>query len=415
MRETFVVQDCRLFDGTESVGKGSVLVVGERIAAVGTDLDLPAGVSVVEGKGRTLLPGLIDAHAHAKPPALEQALAFGVTTVLDMFSDPSYMVEQRRDASVRSDMADVRTSSVGVTVLGGHPSMMIGTFFDEQFPTVASVEEVPAFIATRIAEGADYIKLFIDDGTALGHASPTLTPELAAAVVTEAHRYGKLAVAHVTSLDGARQAIQAGIDGLVHLFMDQPPTHDIIRVIQESGIFVVPTLSTLGSLTGDISGQALAEDPRANELIPRDWQDNLCRCWDLGSPGKLEYSLEATRLLRQAGVPILLGTDSACVGIFGTAHGVSVHGELGLLVQAGLTPVEALRAATSLPAEKFGLTDRGRLAPGLQADMVLVEGDPTTHIEDSLSIEAVWRRGQRLDREAYGARLAAVALADADA
>jgi imidazolonepropionase-like amidohydrolase len=92
-------------------------------------------------------------------------------------------------------------------------------------------------------------------------------------------------------------------------------------------------------------------------------------------------------------------------GIFGTAHGISLHGELQLLVRAGLSPVQALRAATSVPARRFGLSDRGRIGPGLPADLVLIDGDPAGDITATLSISKVWRRGTQLDRDAKRAAL----------
>ncbi|MFB8004254.1 amidohydrolase family protein [Nocardia sp. NPDC056000] len=401
----FVIRGARVFDGREVLDRADVLVEDGRIVAVGT-VAAPVGAEVVDGTGRTLIPGLIDAHAHAKPPALAQAIVFGVTTELDMGSDPKWMLGEREKAAARDDVADVRSSSFGTTVPGGHPSMLIGSFFEEQFPTVSTIDDIPGFVTDRLAEGADYIKLLIDDGSAMGHASPTLNPAMVAAIVGEAHRHGKMALAHVTTLEGARQAVDAGVDGLVHLFMDTEPTAEIIEHIRQAGIFVIPTLSTLGSLAGETTGEALAHDPRVNSLVPDAWHENLCACWKLGGESKLEYSLAAARMLHEAGVPVLMGTDAASLGVFGTAHGVSAHGELALLVRAGLTPVEALRAATSLPAKHFGLTDRGAIAPGLQADLVLIDGDPTTDISTSLSIDTVWRRGSRLDREHYRAQLA---------
>lgn len=398
--KNFVVTDARVFDGEAVHRRQSVLVTDGRITQVGEQLDPPIGAEVVNGAGKTLLPGLIDAHAHAKPPALRDALLFGVTTELDMFSMPEWMDQQRTEAATRNDLADVRSASVGVTVRGGHPSMLIGSFFPEPFPVLESPEDAPTFVATRVKEGADYIKLLIDDGSALGHASPTLTEPMVKAVVDAGHAHGKMVVAHVTSLDGMAQAIRAGIDGLVHIFFDKPPTDEIVALAADAGVFVTPTLSTVGSLASDIDGSHLAQDSRAREFLAPDWRENLCQCWHLGSPGSVEYALEATRRLHEVGVDILAGTDAACVGIAGTAHGVSMHGELELLVRAGLTPVQALRAATFLPARRFGLTDRGRIASGLQADLLLVDGDPTRDITTTLSIVSVWRGGEQLDRHA---------------
>ena len=102
--------------------------------------------------------------------------------------------------------------------------------------------------------------------------------------------------------------------------------------------------------------------------------------------------------LYKAGVDILVGTDVSqpVLSLGGLAHGASVHHELQLLVEAGFTPIEALRAATSVPARRFSLTDRGRIVTGARADLLLVDGDPTTNISDTLSIKAVWSRGLRL-------------------
>ncbi len=119
-------------------------------------------------------------------------------------------------------------------------------------------------------------------------------------------------------------------------------------------------------------------------------------------PGKIscEGANQAVRQLKAARVPILAGTD---VGNPGTAQGASMHGELELLVRAGLTPVEALRAATEAPAAAFHLDDRGRIAPGKRADLVLVNGDPTTDIRLTRDIAAVWKAGREIDRAAWKA------------
>jgi imidazolonepropionase-like amidohydrolase len=108
--------------------------------------------------------------------------------------------------------------------------------------------------------------------------------------------------------------------------------------------------------------------------------------------------LTSVARLRQAGVPLLAGTDSPNPG---TAPGPSIHRELELLVRAGLTPVEALRAATSAPARAFGLEDRGQIAVGQRADLVLVRGDPTTDILATRDIVRIWKGGHEFDRERY--------------
>ena len=398
----FVVRNVRLFDGERTVERADVVVEGERIAGVtphpGT-LEYDADrYHVIDGTGATLLPGLIDSHTHPTGDALALAILFGVTTEMDLFTIPERLGNQRAVAAERNDVADIRSASTGATVLGGHPSMLIGLSFREQFPVIDRPGDAAQFVRDRVAEGADFIKLLIDDGTAMGHPSPTLSEETARLVVAEAHAHGLLAVAHATSVQNTLAAVRAGADGLVHVFMDQPPQEDVIHTIKEAGVFVIPTLVTMGSMAGELTGQTVADDGRARPYIPDAWHQNLCTCWQLGSPSSLENAKLATSALHRAGVTIVAGTDAADVGVLGTAHGVSLHQELALLVDCGLTPTEALTAATSAAAVSFRLPDRGRIAPGRQADLLTVDGDPTVNITDSLSIQAVWRRGQRLPR-----------------
>ncbi|MDV6284977.1 amidohydrolase family protein [Rhodococcus jostii] len=399
--ESFVVLGARVFNGDDVSESASVLVVGDRVRYVGTGEPSHEGAHVIDGTGKTLLPGLIDAHAHSKPGALAQALTFGVTTEMDMGSSPEWMVEQRELAATRTDVADVRSSSFGATLPGGHPSRLIGTFFPTGFPTVTDPASAYSFVEDRVSEGADYIKLILEDGSAMNREpTPIMPPETAKAVVEAAHDHGKQAFAHVTSLDGANRALDAGIDALVHLFMDEPPTPAIIDRIVDSNIFVVPTLCTLGALSGDHSARWLTEDPRAKPFIPVDWQHSLCCSWPKNPHSRLKHSQQAAIELKRAGARVLTGTDAASVNALGTAHGASLHDEFALLVDAGFTPLEVLRAATSIPADAFGLTDRGRIAPGLLADLVLIDGDPTRHIDHTLSIDSVWRHGTPLDRAA---------------
>ena len=410
-RADIVVRGARIFDGAEVIDRGTVVVAGPKISGVLRSDEVIDAEVVVDGTGCTLIPGLTDAHAHPTGDALALAILFGVTTEYDMFTTPARLGDQRGQARDRNDVADIRSASTGATVLGGHPSRLIGLSFADQFPVVSGPESAAQFVRDRMAEGADFIKILIDDGTAMGHPSPTLDEKSARIIVDEAHAHGLLVVAHATSVDGALTAVRSGVDGLVHVFIDQPPRDEIIEAVQSAGIFVVPTLVTMGSLTGELTGQQVAEDERTLGLVPDDWRANMCTCWQLGSPASLANGKLATAALHRAGVPILAGTDAADPGVLGTAHGISLHQELQLLVDSGLSPVEALTAATSAPAAAFGLHDRGRLATGRQADMVLVEGDPTAHIADTLSIRSVWRRGVLLNRSLAPERITASSAA----
>lgn len=395
----FLVAGARVFDGERALERADVLVEDGQIAAIAPSLAPPAGAEVVEGGGRTLLPGLIDAHVHVRPPGLaEMAIVFGATTVLDMGSEPALMGPYREQAGRSNQIADIRTSSGGATPTGGHPSPLVGLLFEQPLPGLDDPKDAAAFVDARVAEGADYIKLVVEDGSIFGAELPMLSPEATDAVVQAAHERDRLAVAHVHTLDAARQALAAGVDGLVHLFLDAPADDELVAEIAERDIFVTPTLTLLEAMVGRKTGAGLASDPRVAPLLSPEWVKNLERAWRFETPGRYEYAAETCARLHGAGVALLAGTDSACLGVVGTGPGISVHRELQLLVEAGLTAPEALAAATSVPADRFGLADRGRVAPGMQADLLLVDGDPTAEISDTLAIEAVWRRGERIER-----------------
>src|SRR5690606_10365677 len=198
-----------------------------------------------------------------------------------------------------------------------------------------------AFIDARIAEGSDYIKIVYDDGRAYGMDVPTLDVRTLRAAIEAAHRRGKLAVVHIGRLEDARTALEAGADGLVHLFADRAPDAEFIQLASRRNAFVIPTLSVLGALARTNAGAALAEDARIAPYLTAMAAGGLRQSFPLRPDApKLEYAhaRETVRLLHQAGVPILAGTDAPNPG---TAHGASIHGELELLVEAGLSPAGA--------------------------------------------------------------------------
>ena len=391
----------RVFDGERILPDATVVIDGDHIAALGPGIAAPAGADLIDGGGKTLLPGLIDAHAHASGDALERALVFGVTTELDMFADPAFAARVRAEqVSHRvTTRADLRSAGVLVTAPGGH-----GTEFGQSIPTLAAPGDARAFVDARIAEGSDYIKIVKDDGSAYGLTWPTLDDEELAAVVAAAHWRQKLAVVHIGTQADALAAIEAGADGLVHLFADSAPAADFAARVARHHAFVVPTLGVLESETGqaEAAHRRSAAVPRiAPQLTEAEVQ--VLKSADFSFSERptedADASTTRTRFGRRARrppvCPILAGTDAPNPG---TAHGASLHRELELLVSAGLTPIEALAAATSTPARLFGLLDRGRIAPGLRADLVLVDGDPGRDIRATRAIVRVWRNGALVTR-----------------
>ena len=393
----FVVRDVRVFDGERVAEHRSVLVQDGRIARIdGPGSSAPRGVRIVDGRGRTLIPGMIDAHVHLTDSAeadLRQAIGLGVTTVIDMFSgaDRFERIKAARTADAPG-VADVRTAGVGATVPGGHPAQMGGP----PFPTISDSSEATAFVDARIAEGSDFLKIIYDDLASIGMRVPMMDRRTLSGLIAAAHARGKLAVVHVLSEAQARDAISAGADGLVHLSTGGTVSADFADFVAARDVFVVPTLSPSYATCGKPMGPSVAADTLLSPFIAARWRSYMANPRKMpGGPFSCAGTDAAVRQLARLHVPILAGTDAPGAG---QTYGASMHGELQLLVGVGLTPIEALTAATSAPARAFRLSDRGRIREGMRGDLVLVEGNPTTDIRDTRRIVAVWKRGELVER-----------------
>jgi imidazolonepropionase-like amidohydrolase len=397
-----VFKDVAVFDGLTLIPRCTVVVRGPNISAVGTDIAVPEGAEVVSGRGLTLLPGLIDAHVHAFSPGdLRRSLMFGVTTVMDMTTTPGFMnqVKAYQSADGNPGMAELFSAGVAATVPGGH-----GTEHGVDLPTLTEPGEAAAFVAARKAEGSDYIKIMS------GMARRVLSRETVAALASEARKQGLMSVVHVNVRKYALEAIEAGVNGLAHCFADLPPGDDLIALMRARNAFVIPTLSVMTDLA-DAKSVDLAGDPSVAPYLPPEILAALnLKREQMSNIPDLSYRVaeENARLFHAAGIRVLAGSDS---GNPGTVHGPSLHGELELLVIAGMKPAAALAAATSVPADVFGLKDRGRIAPGRRADLFLVRGNPVEDITAARDIAGVWKLGRRLDRESHRARMAVLQAA----
>ncbi|WP_269530982.1 amidohydrolase family protein [Chitinimonas sp. BJYL2] len=388
LADTTLIRDVRVFDGESLHAKRSVLVRDGKIVDADFRGKQPAGSREVHCDDCTLLPGLIDSHIHAYQNA-KIPLLVGVTTQIDMFMAVPMMQETKRlmREGRLLDEADLFSAGTMVTVPRGH-----GTQYGFPIPTLTSPDDAAAFVAERIAEGSDFIKLVYDDGKSFGMKMPTLDLPTLTAAIAAARAQGKLAVVHVSNLQSAKDALNAGAHGLVHLFSDREADDEFVALAKAKGAFVIPTYSVYESVFGRKGGQTLLDKPAIVDVLDDGQRGSLgvtMRPMDLSA--RLDMLMKASiTKLRAAGVPVLAGTDS---GNPGTLHGASMHRELVLLAGAGMTPLEALRAATSLPAQAFGLKDRGRIAKGLRADLLLVKGNPAQQISDSTAIVEVWKNG----------------------
>lgn len=402
--ETWLIQNARVFDGQRMHANRSVLVDGARIVDDDFRGKVPAGAKAVDGKGRTLLPGLIDSHVHAYRHH-ELPLLFGVTTQIDMFTGVSVMqdITRRMQSGANGDQADLYSAGTLATAPGGH-----GTEYGMAIPTLTKPEEAQAFVDARIAEGSHFIKIVMDHGHP-GRAFQSLDAATVKALIEAAHQRGKLAVVHISNLADARTALGAGADGLVHLFVGEQITpqelDSFAKLARAKKAFVIPTFSVMESIAGLASADIIG-DPAVQALLDKQQKSELAKGYGKQPKPQLMTAPKAvTAALRKAGVPLLAGTDA---GNAGTQYGASIHHEMLALTQAGLTPAEALAAATSVPAQAFKLPSRGRIAKGYKADLLLVEGDPGADIAATRRIVDVWKDGALVTglRDAQRARVA---------
>lgn len=381
------ITNIRLFDGETVVDDATVVTSCTTIRAVARgseSIELLSDAITIGGEGRTLLPGLIDTHTHTwSVPMLERPLDFGVTTVMGMGStNPTFASTMRteREIGPARDRADLYAAVLWVTAPGSH-----GTQWAE-VPTLEEPEDARAFVAARLNDGADYIKLIYDNFKMFDADIPTLKKETMEAVVEAAHAQGVIAVVHSRDVEAWADVVNAGVDGIVHLPVDEVPGVELLQQIKDAGIWVSGNLSLTRPL-----GEALIDDPSIGPMLRESEKENLLNFRANYREGGDRVALDTARALRAKGITFLPGSDAPNGG---TTFGATMHRDLEEMVEIGFTPIEALKAATSDAAEAFKLSDRGRIAVGLQADLILVEGAPDKNIKDTRNIVAVIKGGK---------------------
>ncbi|MCJ1479556.1 hypothetical protein MMC13_008242 [Lambiella insularis] len=355
-----LLANVRIFDGTKISLPTFVVIDGDKIGTI------PRGARVVDCKGGILIPGLIDSHVHLHGKEnLEQLRQYGITTCLDMECFPPELLHSLRDLPGLPDVF-----SAGFAAYYQRPG--------QGWPPEGSVPDPEAahlFVANRVAEGADFIKMLADPSgpTTRGIDQPSLNM-----LVATAKQYNLLSIAHAMSPPGFKMAQDAGVDIVTHAPLAQAldggaaEMSAIARMVSD-GRVCVPTLTMMEGV---------------DKIRP--------------PGGAYVHTKAAVDAMHKLGVPILAGTDcnKAPGAPVSPEHGESLHHELELLVGAGLSNLEALRAATVLPAKHFRLPDRGVIAPGMRADLVLLGADPLQDIKNTRSIQKVWLAGQMFDPSA---------------
>ncbi|GAA0856645.1 amidohydrolase family protein [Aliiglaciecola litoralis] len=404
---TYFISQTDIFDGLHIIKNQNVRIHQGIISEIGPELIATPDEVLIDGSGKTLIPGLIDAHTHSFGNGLSDTLRFGVTTHLDMFTmeHDLHQTKAKRDSREFSSEADLFSAGTMATVEGGH-----GTQYGFAIDTIDSIDEVPQWVSQRKAAGADYIKLVYMPNQ---DYMPSLTREVAAEVIRVGQAEGLLVVAHISTQAAAMDMIEAGIDGLVHIFADQVASDEIVSLAAQKGLFIIPTLAIIASVDEQQLNVALAENPQVKARLSAEQNATLVSSFGSHLPGyDLDIAKQNVKRFFDAGVTILAGSDAPNPG---TAYGVSTHHEMQLLVAAGMTPTQALSAATQLPAKHFSLQNRGRIEQGTIADLVLVNGDPTVNIVNTLDIEYVFKNGYVITistKLAKGATLSSPLLGD---
>jgi imidazolonepropionase-like amidohydrolase len=389
-------------------GPTTIVVRGGQVAELRDGLVAPdAGAELVDLSDRFVLPGLIDMHVHligigGDPLAdrltdinrdVQDELLIGVanaratlmagfTTVRDLGSNPR-SIRALRDASAagRIDAPTIVNAGSGITVSGGHgdPRNGIAEEFiaghDHPENLCDGVEDCRRAVRRQVGLGAQVIK-FMATGGVLSNVSgglgQAMTTEEMEAVIDTAHGLGRRVAAHSHAADGTRAAVEAGVDTIDHgTFLDD----DTIRLMVRQRTWLVPTMIALRSVTEQADAGALpaAVVPKVREAAAA--------------------SRDSHRRAIAAGVRIAFGTDSGV-----SAHGINAE-EFALMVDAGMTPAQAIVAATVNAAEALGREDSlGRIAPGMAADIIALDGDPLDDVRELEDIEFVMKGG-RIVRE----------------
>lgn len=428
---SIVIHDVAVLDVvTGSVAAGQdVRIEGGRIVSITPAAAKVEGAQVVDGKGATLMPGLIDIHGHTgsnpEPPwdaglpnaalNLQRYLFSGVTTVFDPGGFDEEVFERRAKLASGEEIGPhLYVAGPVFTAPGGHPVPMfeenlpklIGWYIiDHSTRQVATEAEAKAAVEGLLPSKPDVVKFVVD---AIPEGTPRIDPAVANAIVAAANAGGVRAVAHIGTTKDAITAADAGIAAWIHGVYKERIPDDMIPKIAAYGIPMAPTLvvfdsyATLGQAPRAptyLERQMVSEDKlEAYDARPDDFEvDPELLEMVAGMARERQSGLDNVRRLHAAGVTILAGSD-AQAGVF---HGPGLHRELRLLEKAGLSRIEVLRAVTLNNARFLAESEDppfGVVAAGKVADLILVEGDPRTDLAVLERIREVFVGGRRVAR-----------------
>ncbi|AXY73066.1 amidohydrolase family protein [Paraflavitalea soli] len=390
----YALKPDRVFDGEVMQEGWTVLVRDRIIEGAGASLVIPPGAKVIELKGCTLLPGFIEGHSHlflhpynettwddqvlresrAERTAravkhAEATLLAGFTTVRDLGTEGALYDDVGLKKAIEKGIIPgprmlVATRAIVATGTYGPKSAIPDLHLPQGAAEVGGPEELSREIRTQIGNGADLIKLYGDYRWGLhDEAQPTFTEAEMQLAVAVTRSSGRQVVVHASTPEGMRRAILAGVSTIEH---GDKGDSTVFRLMKERGVALCPTLA---------AGHAVVQY--------KGWKPGT-----LPEPDRIVEKKKSFRAALAAGVTICMGGD---VGVF--PHGDNAR-EMELMVEYGMKPLEVLRAATSVNADVFGINKEvGRIRAGLQADMVVTEGDPSVSIGQVRKIKMVIQHG----------------------
>src|SRR5271154_6967568 len=417
--QTVLLHDVRLIDGTGAPPQEhvSLLLRNGWIEKIGEMMIVPKGVQVRELSGKTVMPGLISAHSHlglivddAESSAtgytrenvtaqLKQFERYGVTTIMSLGLNRDLVYELREEQRAgRLGGATIFTAGRGIGVPGGAPGLPAAA---DQIYRPATADEARKDVDELAAHRADIVKIWADKG----HGTmPEMTPEIYKAVIDEAHQKHVRVAAHEYALEDAKQLVADGVDVLAHSVRDQVVDDAFVQSMKQHKVWYVPTFTVDESffvyaghpefMQSEFFQQAAGPKlmakfnaPGYAEKINQDLQT---------AQHRKDFALGQQNLKRlfDAGVNVGFGTDSGALP--GRIPGFAEHHELELMVQAGLTPMQAITAATGENAKLLNSPDRGTIAVGKRADLLVLDADPLVDIRNTRKVVAVYHDGRSI-------------------
>jgi imidazolonepropionase-like amidohydrolase len=411
--DVIAIVGATLIDGTEAqpIPEAVVLTSEGKIKSVGAraDVEIPAGAVTIDASGKTIIPGLADLHSHYAifEPDTELAkrqlawqLAFGVTTVRSIGLDAEETMAAIEE--VRSGNAlgpRIYTAGLGFAHPGGQPTQF-GLGYVRQPETPEQAREGVRELASQ---KVDFIKVWIGSRQ---EGVPKMRREITEAIVDEARIHGIPVVAHVEARNEFDYLLSLGVTDFLHTLVDQDPTDpSFIKTVQRDGVSFTPTMSGIESswifaeepslVESDPALQAVLGTELVEKIADPKWREEQLTGNSFGNTkSDLESAQHFTTQMHRAGVMVLPGSDCPVI-----PHGWGTHNELRLLVDAGMEPIEAIRAATAQSAQRLGSTEFGTIVAGAAADLIILDADPLKDIKNTLKIARVMQAGRWVDRK----------------